>query len=217
LFGFLFCYNKIIDITKSHRNIYDALAEEYEERADSLKEVNDLAVSFFVPYIKKGKRILDIGCGVGIAMKCLSDRGFSVTGIELSSKMARFARKRNPHSSIIEGDFLKYDFEDKFDGAILLAFIHLFPKRKAYEVLSKLRDILEDGGVVLIGTTESLKSREGWECKSDFSNKQRRFRKHWTETEFRKLLTESGFKTLELNKILDPFGKHWMDFIVQRI
>ena len=137
-------------------------------------------------------------------------------GIELSPKMAEFAKRRNPNPKIIVGDFLTEDFAEPFDGIIALALIHLFPKEEAMKVLRKMHDMLVPGGTLYIGTTESAESSEGWEVKEDYSGKHRRFRKHWTEAEFRRALEEAGFEVLKLHRITDPFGKKWMDFVAQK-
>lgn len=206
-----------MDYTAIHKDTYDALAEEYESRVPALRPVFEEAISYFAPHLKKGERVLDVGCGVGLSVKILSERGFSATGIELSPKMAEFAKRRNPEAEIIVGDFLTKDFAEPFDGIIALALIHLFPKDEAMQVLRKTHDLLAPGGTLYIGTTESAESTEGWEVKEDYSGKHKRFRKHWTEEEFRRALQEAGFAVIELHRIKDPFGKNWMDFVAKKI
>ena len=201
----------------NQKAVYNALASEYEERAESLRPVIDLSISFLIKYLKNGEDILDIGCGVGMFIKSLSEHGFNVTGIEISPLMVEFAKRRNVNSLIIEADYLDYKFNKKFHGAVLSAFIHLFPKDIARQVISKLKKDLIKGGVAIIGTTESMVSREGWEAKSDYRNKRKRFRKHWTEKELEEFLIENNFEILELNKVKDLFNKTWMGFIVKNI
>jgi len=205
-----------MDLTSTHRETYDSLAEEYEARVPALRTVYEETVSYFAPHLKKGGRVLDVGCGVGLAIEVLTKRGFVAMGIELSSKMAEFAKRRNPEAEIIIGDFLTEDFAEPFDGIIALALVHLFPKDEAMQILRKMHDLLAPGGTLYIGTTESVESTEGWEVKEDYSGKHRRFRKHWTEEEFRRALEEAGFEVLELHRITDPFGKKWMDFVAQK-
>lgn len=199
----------------SHKKVYDGLAGEYEKRVDSLLDVTENAMNYFSSYIKPGDLILDIGCGVGIAISLLTKRGFKVTGIEMSPKMVEFARKRNPEAKIIIGDFLKMKFDKKFDAVLVFAFIHLFPKSEIPVILAKIKSILKPGGVALISSTESSESKEGMYLKEDFDKKYKRFRKFWIEQELRESLEQAGFKELALKKFTDPFNKTWMDFVVQ--
>lgn len=46
-------------------------------------------------YLKKGKRILEIGCGHGFLLKLLEDDGYIVTGIEPSLSAVESAKKNN--------------------------------------------------------------------------------------------------------------------------
>ena len=199
-----------------HKKVYDELAEEYERRADSLLAVTENAMNSFSSYIRPSGSILDIGCGVGIAMSVLANKGFRVIGVDISSKMAEFAKRRNPGAKVIIGDFLETEFSEKFDAVLAFAFIHLFPKAEVPKIFDKIKSILKSGGVVLIGSTESFESKEGLYIKEDFGKKYERFRKFWTEQELRESLMQVSFKELALNKYTDPFGKTWLDFIVQK-
>ena len=118
-----------------HKNTYNALSAEYEARAEDLRPVTEDSMFYFSPYIKPGGKILDIGCGVGVAISVLNKKGFQATGIEISSKMAGYARKRNPASGVMIGDFLTKEFNEKFDGVLAFAFIHLFPKEQIPKIL----------------------------------------------------------------------------------
>ncbi len=199
-----------------HKKLYDRLAEEYEKRADNLLPVTQVAMDYFSSFIKPGGLVLDIGCGVGVAISVLAKKGFGVVGIEISSKMSEFAQKRNPEANVIVGDFLEIELNDKFDAVLAFAFIHLFPKAEMPKIFDKIKSILEPGGVALISSTESFESREGMYVKNDFGKEYKRFRKFWTERELRESLTRAGFRELALKKFIDPFGKTWMDFIVQK-
>lgn len=205
-----------MDLTGAHRETYDALAEEYEARVSTLRPVYEETISYFAPHLKKGGRVLDVGCGVGLAIEVLTERGFSAIGVELSPKMAELARRRNPEAEIIVGDFLTYSFAEPFDGIIALALIHLFLKEEAMKVLRGMNDLLVLGGILYIGTTESVESSEGWEVKADYSGERQRFRKYWMEEELRLALEETGFEVLKLHRIADPFGKKWLDFVAQK-
>lgn len=205
-----------MDYSTMNKITYDDLAEEYEGRVNSLTSVTKLGIKYFADYIKPGSSVLDIGCAVGLAISILREKGFEVSGIDVSPKMVEFAKKRNPETDIIVGDFLKMKHNKKFDAVLAYAFIHLFPKEKIPKIFHKIKSILTPGGIALISSTESPVSKEGWEIKIDFNKKRKRFRKFWTEKELTDAIREAGFKKLALKKFKDPFGKVWMDFVVKK-
>lgn len=205
-----------VDYLSAHKKAYDAVAEEYEARVENLRAVTKTCVEFLKPHLPLGGKVLDVGCGVGLMVNLLDREGYAAEGIELSPNMVKFSRARNPSCPIYEGDFLNYEFPHLYFGITALAFIHLFPKEAAQRVLQKMYDLLEPNGILYIGTTKSKESSEGWEEKHDYQNEARRFRKHWTEEEFRAVLTEAGFEILCCNIIPDPFGKVWMDMIARK-
>lgn len=198
-----------------NKNTYDILADEYEGRVDSLMPVTNDAMAYFASYLKPSGKVLDIGCAVGIAMSVLRQKGFKVSGIEISPSMAKYAEKRNPNSNVIVGDFLKTDFDETFDGVLAFAFIHLFPKKEAIKIFEKIKSILNPGGIALLSSTESSESKEGWYTKEDFSKKEKRFRKFWTQKELEESFMGAGFKKVALKKFTDPYNKTWMDFVVR--
>ncbi len=205
------------DYTQAHRKAYDAVADEYEERVESLREITNVCVNILRPHVPANGRVLDVGCGVGLMVNILQANGFESEGIDLSPRMVAFSRRRNPKATIYEGDFLHIDFPHAYAALTALAFIHLFPAPEAQQILHKMHDILEPQGVLYIGTTKSENSSEGWEEKHDYQGVVRRFRKHWTDTEFRTALEQAGFEILDYHELTDPFGKTWMDVVARKV
>jgi len=208
-----------MDYIATHKVVYDNLAREYEERTKDYFDSTKKAVSFLIPHIKTGKEVLDVGCGVGLGTELLSKYGFNVTAIDISPKMVKYSRKRNPNSKIIEGDFFTHRFNKKFDAIFSMAFIHLFPKKDAEKILQKMFRLLKRRGVFYSGTTLSKRSKEGWEIKRDSffpGNERKRYRKHWTEKELFSSLIKSEFSYVDKYFIEDPRGKVWMGFLVKK-
>jgi 2-polyprenyl-3-methyl-5-hydroxy-6-metoxy-1,4-benzoquinol methylase len=210
--------NVALSLTKQHTKIYDLLADEYERNVPNYLEPTKEAVDKLSSKLKKGMEILDVGCGAGVASGLLQKKGFKVTSNDLSSKMISYVKKRNPKGKVITGDFLTLDYVKKYDALIALAFIHLFPKYIAVKVIKKMHRLIKPNGYLYIGTSKSKISKEGWEIKRDIfypDNKEKRYRKHWTQKELKNVLCENGFDFVELYLIKDP-RKMWMDFLVRR-
>ena len=111
----------------------------------------------------KSMKILDIGCGTGRHSIELSNRGYNVTGIDLSdSQLARGREKSEKQGLKI--DFLKYDarelpFENDFDLAIMLcegAFPLMETDEMNYQILSNARRSLKQHGKFIFTTLNGL-------------------------------------------------------------
>lgn len=203
-------------ILQEHTRTYDAIAQEYESRVSALKSITEEAVHWMSEYIPENGKILELGCGVGLAASLFVRQHFQVMAIDLSSQMLAHARKREPLVKFIQGDFLVTDFHGSFDGVFAFAFIHLFPKPVAQKVLEKVYALLNTEGVLYVGTTMAQSSCEGWEIKTDYEAQHKRYRKHWTHEEFIEALTSAGFYIVEEKQYVDPFGKTWMDVIARK-
>lgn len=200
-----------------HKEIYNSVADEYEARVKDLTQITKEAIDICSTYLAVGDSVLDIGCAVGLAVQCFNENGFIASGIELSDEMVVYARRRNPKSDIVEGDFLEHKFEETFNGIYMSAFIHLFPKDKTEELFGKIRSTLKSNGYIFLSTTKSDVSKEGWEEKYDYNKKVSRFRKHWTEDELQKTIEDHKFRIINKRIFTDPFDKTWMGFIARKI
>jgi ubiquinone/menaquinone biosynthesis C-methylase UbiE len=100
---------------------YDLMAEEYDatREAPTEDEVGAIANSI------EGKSLLDVGIGTGRFSKPLSDRGFEVTGIDVSRMMLLKARGKGL-DRVLLADGYRLPFRDKtFDAAIIIHVLHV--------------------------------------------------------------------------------------------
>jgi len=74
--------------------------------------------------LPKGSRILDMGCGTGRHAVMLAERGFRVTGVDLSEGMLNEARKAAANAGVevewIHADATTWESDTLFDAAICL-------------------------------------------------------------------------------------------------
>ncbi len=202
-------------ISEFNKKTYDALASQYELKVDVRRKFNEGVIDNFIKYLTMGKRVLDLGCAVGLDTSIFLEKGFSVMGLEISNEMVKFAKERNPDAEFVVGDFMKVKFDKKFDAIFAQAFIHLFPKEEAIEVIKKIKSLLNKNGVAHITTSLCEESREGWFVKKDYSGDHKRFRKFWTKNELEKILEQSGFEIINYYEISDPYDKKWMVFTLK--
>jgi len=72
----------------------------------------------WLPRLRAGARLLDVRCGTGYLAGLLTERGFTVTGIDASSAMIAHARENVPEAEFHVADASDFKVPGKFDGAV---------------------------------------------------------------------------------------------------
>lgn len=110
-----------------------------------------------VPNAKKGRRLLEVGCGTGHWSQYFADKGFDVTGIDISEAMLRVARKKsiaNVGFQLANAENLPFA-DNQFDVAAAITALEFtaHPKR----VLSEMaRCVKTRGGTLIVGALNAL-------------------------------------------------------------
>ena len=61
-------------------------------------------------------RLLDVGCGAGLALRFAADRGADVSGLDAATGMLAYARRRVPGAELVQGEIQLLPFpDDVFD------------------------------------------------------------------------------------------------------
>ncbi len=148
------------------RASYDVVAEAYAlQFFDELtrkpfdrKLLEDFAAAL------RGKVVLDIGCGPGHIGRFLSDRGFDVTGVDLSPAMIAIARRMNPGMRFEVADMRSLPEGDGTCSGIVAFYsvIHI-ARGDMPAVLGEMHRVLKPKGKLLIafhGGTGSVANEE---------------------------------------------------------
>lgn len=114
------------------------------------------------------KNALDIGCGLGNDSIWLAEQGIEVTGIDLSSFAIEYAKSQlnNPNKKIsfLLGNFLEYNFKNKFELIYDRGCFHGLDKNhERKNFVEKINNLLEPDGVwfTIIGSTENNIDKNG--------------------------------------------------------
>ncbi len=102
-----------------------------------------------VEKIKKGGKLLDVGCATGFFLDVAKDRGWEVFGVELSDFASNYARKKG--LNVFTGDLTDTNFPDEYFDVVTM-----------WEVIANLTDphrnlievhrVLKKNGLVVIST-----------------------------------------------------------------
>lgn len=109
----------------SGEKFYTTLAEYYDRIyhfVDYEKQANYFVELIDKFKLSKGRKILDVCCGTGTHIGLLGNRGFEVTGVDISREMLTQASKKYPNIKFIEGDMRKLELGEKFD--IIICFFN---------------------------------------------------------------------------------------------
>ncbi len=109
-------------------------------------------------HIKRGQRVLDIGCGTGALTLRAAKRGAEVKGIDINSRMLEIAKKRSVEANLEQnielyemgvaelGNEKEEDYDIVMSG---LCFSELTEDELTYS-LKQIKRVLRSGGTLLI-------------------------------------------------------------------
>ena len=102
-------------------NSYKTFAQFYDELTDNVdyKVRSDYISNFFSRYSNGGNKVLDLACGTGTMTALLCEKGYDVTGIDLSCDMLSLASSKCD-ARFISADISDFDINEKFDYCICL-------------------------------------------------------------------------------------------------
>ena len=117
----------------------------------------DQEVDFLVKAFRRcgirGRRVLEVACGTGSHSKILVERGYEVTGVDISDVQIERARGLVPDATFIRADAAQLHFPPgSFDASVCLyALIHM-PLDQQPRLLRSIAEWLRPGGWLLATT-----------------------------------------------------------------
>ncbi len=178
------------------RETYDNVAEQYEiNTKDYLNQRLQDDVNLFLSLLP-GKKILDVGSGLGRDSLYFKNRGFSPVCIDFSKAMVDLCSEKGLEAHLMDIENISFDF-DSFDGIWAYASLLHLPKTNLNPVLTTIHSLLKHHGLFYIGMKEG--TFEGFVDNPKYPGKKRHFA-HYTaeelETELRKQFQIKNFSKI---------------------
>lgn len=192
---------------------YDAIAARFAVwQAEIADDPRDAWTQRLVALLPARARIVDLGCGGGLAStKALVDRGFEVTGVDISSEQLRLARQNVPGASFIHADFTELELAPRSVDAVtaFYSFNHV-PRAGLGAMLERIATWFAPGGLLLaaLGAGDSPDWTGEWLGTQMFFSS-------WDAATNRRLVGAAGLEILadEVATIREPDGDatfHWL-------
>jgi len=103
-----------------------------------------------------GKQLLEIGCGTGHWSRYFGEKGFEVTGIDVSEEMIKTANRKNiPHChfQVADAHSLSF-FDNSFDIAVAITTLEF--SENPEKIISEMARCVKPKGKLLFGVLNSL-------------------------------------------------------------
>ncbi len=192
---------------------YDENAEEYANAA--FKKASIDLIDQFMKFFTSEPNVLDAGCGHGRDCELLYQKGATVTGLDISKGLLAVARKRYPHLTFIQGDFLNLPFKkESFDGVwAYSSLVHLESIEDVIKSLQEFYRVLKKGGIMHVYVKEKTKG----EIQEFVADKARYFR-YFTPKELKQYIEETGFtiQQLTIRQSTSRKGLNWISIFAEK-
>ena len=157
------------DVGRSFDAIADAYALAFVDELSRKPFDRELLIRF-ASGLPTGATVLDIGTGAaGHIGRFLADRGFAVTGVDLSAGVIETARRLNPGMSFVAADFRALPQAESTVDAVVAFYVFIYgTDDDIVRGLSEVRRVLKPGGRLLAAVHGALDDRPRVEVFTDF-------------------------------------------------
>lgn len=133
-------------MSQKKQNYYGSLCTEMYEILHETAPQDEL--EFYLSYAQKGQKILEPLCGSGRFLVPFMERGFSISGIDLSEEMLGKLREKVPDAKVVCADLAEYSTKERFDYIFISSSsVSLFTRMDLLErILKNLKDLLAPKG-----------------------------------------------------------------------
>ncbi len=188
----------------------------YQQESEQFKNIFQRRIKLINSLNLKPGRVLEVGSSTGLLLSILKEKGWKVTGVEISSEAARYAERRGVSTLQIPIEELNLPLKS-FD--LIIANHTLEHLQNPEEVLQKIHELLRDGGILLIDVPNFGGFSARIFKKSWFALLPQEHLWHFTFDSLSRILKLSGFEVINHTSPSgvfdygDPTKELWQSFI----
>lgn len=138
-------------------NYYESNAERYA--AETFTADMSEQYQRFLPLLKKGGRILDVGSGSGRDACYFQKQGYQVTALEPSRNLCREIQKVFS-GEIVYSDIQNYQPMERYDGIWACASLIHLQEKEVLQFFEKIDQYLDDNGIIYISGKNGISTGE---------------------------------------------------------
>ena len=172
----------------------------YNKEGKNIQNPSDFA-QFVLPYLKSGKRLMDIGCGNGRDSIYFAKNRILVTGVDASeTAIEQLQKEQIENGHFVCDDFVtcKALYQMQYDYFYSRWTIHAISKRQEDELLQNITESLREDGLLLVevrSINDELYGKGSLVEKNAYIYNSH-YRRFIDKTEFRKKLENLGFEII---------------------
>ena len=138
---------------------YDRVADRYGTWSAGIRiEERARYMSILLERLKEDAEVLELGCGDGLpTTRQLAER-FTVTGVDISSKLLSLAQRNVPTGKFIHADMTELEFEsESFDAVVAFYSLIHVPRNELPLLLTSIEKWLRPSGLFVATMVQSQK------------------------------------------------------------
>ena len=195
-----------------NKDFYNNNVDRYITLTGNLQQTSWL--KSFIKLIKKGGKVLDLGCGYGRDLEYFYKMGYAIFGLDISEKMIERAKKEAPKAKLKIGNLLKLDYnDDYFDGIWCSATLIHIAKKDACKALSEMNRVLKKEGVLHLTFREG--TGEKYKKDKKYNNKEKYY-SYYNKDEIFTLLNKHHFDIIKFSIVKKRYRKTRSVYLLAR-
>ena len=146
-------------MSEQNKQAYNTWSQFYDSYPNPTVAIDDLHFPELYLHLEQ-KNVLEIGCGTGRHTVRLVAQQNQVTALDISPGMLAVAREKiKDNVTFIEGDFLKTEFNQKFDAIVMSLVLEHIADLEVF--FAKAGRILKPGGELIFSDIHPYRSSQG--------------------------------------------------------